>query len=107
METLGRKDDKNVLRWGGLAGMLGGILSILFIVILVALVPTAPTDPSALVARFPSVRFATIVGETVYLGAVILWAILLIALYRALREGKAPAIFGTGLGLIGIVALVA
>ena len=87
--------------------MLGGILSILFIVILVARVPTAPTDPSALVARFPSVRFATVVGETVYLGSVILWAILLIALYRALRESKTPANFGSGLGLIGIVALVA
>ena len=88
--------------------MLGGVLSLLFIVILVAVVPTAPTDPSALVARFPSVRLTTIVGETIYLGAVILWAILLIELYRSLCEGsRAPAVFGSGLGLIGIVSLVA
>ena len=107
METLGRKDDRNVLRWGGLAGILGGILSILFIVVLAALIPTAPTDPNAVVARFPSVRLATMVGETIYLGSVILWALLLLALYRALRGvSKVPAIFGSGLGLIGIVSLV-
>src|SRR2546427_185099 len=50
-------EDKSVLRWGGLAGMLGGIVFIFVPVILFGFVPPAPQgmfnqcDPSALILR--------------------------------------------------------
>src|SRR5438445_3461752 len=51
-------EDKSVLRWGGLAGMLGGIVFIFVPVILFGFVPPAPASPAELVARFPTVRAA-------------------------------------------------
>jgi len=99
-------DEKSVLRWGGLAGMLVPIFFILTAVILLALVPQEPADPEGLVMRFPEDRAAIAVGEGLYLVAVILLVTLFLALYRALRgTSVAPALFGSGLGLVGLAVL--
>ena len=58
-------EDKSVLRWGGLAGMLGGIVFIFVPVILFGFVPPAPASPAELVARFPTVRAAIAAGNFV------------------------------------------
>jgi len=101
-------NEKSVLRWGGLAGMLGAIFFILTAVTLLALVPPEPANPEGLVMRFPEDRAAIAVGESLYLVAVILWVTLFLALYRALRgTSVAPALFGSGLGLVGLVVLAA
>lgn len=97
-------DEKSVLRWGGLAGMLGGIMFIFTIVILLGFVPAAPATAEGVVMRFPDVRAAMTAGQIVYLVAVILWVMLFLALYRALRgSSPAPALFGTGLSFLGLV----
>jgi hypothetical protein len=102
------EEEKSVLRWGGLAGMLGGIIFILTAFILLGLVPLAPANPEGLVMRFPDVRAAVTVGESLDLVANILWVPLLLALYRALRGASlAPALFGSGLSLLGLVVLAA
>ena len=99
-------DEKSVLRWGGLAGMMVPIFFILTAVILLALVPQEPSDPEGLVMRFPEDRAAIAVGEGFYLVAVILLVTLFLALYRALRgTSVAPDLFGSGLGLVGLVVL--
>jgi hypothetical protein len=91
--------EKSVLRWGGLAGILGSIMSILFIAILVGFVQGVVT-----VTRFPDVRVADTVGEIIYLVAVVFLVPLFLALYRALRgSSPAPALFGAGLSLLGLV----
>ena len=96
--------EKSVLRWGGLAGILGGIMSILFIAILVVFVPPVPANLEEVVNRFPSVRAAITLGEIIYLVAVVFFVPLFLALYRALRASSlAPALFGTGLSLLGLV----
>ena len=41
-------DENNVLRWGGLAGMLGGIVTILMMVTLLMLVPDPTAGPEEL-----------------------------------------------------------
>jgi hypothetical protein len=100
-------DEKSVLRWGGLAGMLGGIAFILVMVTLIVLVQP-PTDPEEVVMRFPDSRAAIAVGQGLYLVAVIMWVTLFLALYRALRETSlAPALFGSVLALVGLVLLAA
>jgi hypothetical protein len=99
-------DEKSVLRWGGLAGMMVPIFFILTAVILLALVPSEPADPEGLVMMFPEDRAAIAVGEGLYLVAVILLVTLFLALYRALRgTSVAPALFGSGLGLLGLAVL--
>jgi hypothetical protein len=99
-------DEKSVLRWGGLAGMLGGIVFILMMVILLVLASDPNASPEELLMRFPDDRATTYLGESLYLVALILSVTLFLALYRALRgTSLAPALFGTGLAFLGFAVL--
>ena len=99
--------EKGVLRWGGLAGILGGIFFILGVVILASVGPP-PADPEGLVMRFPDVRAALTVGNSLYLVGVILSVPLFLALYTALRgTSLAAALFGSVLGILGLVVRAA
>ena len=96
--------EKRVLQWGGLAGVLGGTIFILVFVITGVFMGMEPVD----VMRFPDIRTVRIVGDGLYLVALILWVIHFLALYRALRETSlAPALFGSVLGILGLVVLAA
>lgn len=98
----------SVLRWGGLAGMLGGVVFILVPVVQFGFVPPTPTDPGAVVARFPSVETAITVGNNINLVANVLVLALFLALYRALR-GPSPmaSLLGAVLGVLGLTVLFA
>ena len=101
-------NEKSVLRWGGLAGMLGGIIFILMMVILLALASDPNASPEELLKGFPGHRAIIFLGESLYLLALILSVTLFLALYRALRETSlAPALFGTGLVFLGFAAFAA
>lgn len=94
--------EKSVLQWGGLAGVLGGILFILVFAIVGVFAGMEPVG----VMRYPDVRTALKVGDSLYLVVLILWVIHFLALYRALRETSlAPALFGSVLGILGLVVL--
>jgi hypothetical protein len=104
------EQEKRVLRWGGLAGMLGGILFILTWVV-VAVGPVGMEEPADLpgwVTRFPDIKAARIVENSLYLVGLILGVILFLALYRALRgTSLAPALFGSVVGILGLGVLMA
>ena len=104
------EQEKSVLRWGGLAGMLGGILFILSWVVVLA-GPVGIEDPADLagwVTRFPDIRAARIVENGLLLVALILGVALFLALYRALRgTSLAPALFGSVLGIVGLAVFMA
>ena len=94
--------EKSVLQWGGLAGILGSITLIVVFGIVGVFAGMGPVD----VMRFPDIRTALIVGDSLYLVVLILWVIHFLALYRALRETSlAPALFGSVLGILGLVVL--
>jgi hypothetical protein len=101
--------EESVLRWGGLAGILGGILLIVvFAIVGFGPVGMAPVEPAEEVMRFPEIRTARIVENGLYLAVLVLWVIHFLALYRALRgTSLAPALFGSALGILGLVMLVA
>jgi hypothetical protein len=104
------EQERSVLRWGGLAGMLGGLLFILTFVV-VAVGPVGMEEPADLagwVTRFPDIKAARIVENSLYLGGLILGVLLFLALHRALRETSlAPALFGSVLSILGLVVLAA
>jgi hypothetical protein len=90
--------------------MVGGIFFILtFVVVLAG--PVGIEEPASLeawVIRFPDIRAARIVENGIYLVALILGVPLFLALYRALqRTSLAPALFGSVLGILGLVVLMA
>jgi hypothetical protein len=102
------KEEKSVLRWGGLAGILGGILFILVFVIVIVFVGLDPVEPEGSVMRFPDVRAVRTVENGLYLVVLILWVTHFLALYRALRvTSLAPALFGSALGILGLAMLAA
>jgi hypothetical protein len=102
------EEEKSVLRWGGLAGILGGIIFILVFVIVIVFVGPDFVEPGGWVMRFPDIRAARTVENSLYLVTLILWVTHFLALYRALRgKSLAPALFGSVLGILGLVVLAA
>jgi hypothetical protein len=101
-------EEKSVLRWGGLAGILGGIVFVLVFVVVIAFVGPDPAEPEGRVMRFPDIRAARTVEDSLYLVVLILWVTHFLALYRALRgTSLAPALFGSVLGIVGLGVLAA
>ncbi|MFO7537524.1 MAG: hypothetical protein R6X32_05635 [Chloroflexota bacterium] len=100
--------EKGVLRWGGLAGILSGLIYILVFFIVGIFVGMLPVDPVMEVVRFPGIKTARIVENSLYLAVLILGIIHFLALYRSLRETSlAPALFGSALSILGLVVLAA
>jgi len=101
------EQEKRVLRWGGLSGMLGGFLFMLVWVVVGVFVGEDPDTLEGWVARFPEIQAARVVENLIYLVALILEVPLFLALYRALRRTSlAPALFGSAVGILGLVAMV-
>ena len=100
------EEEQSVLRWGGLAGILGAIIFIAVFVVVIAFVGADPAEPEGSVMRFPDIRAARTVEDSLYLVVLILWIAHFLALYRALRgTSLAPSLFGSVLGIVGLGVL--
>ena len=107
-------EDKSVLRWGGLAGLLAGVLFIVGFVIVLASTPASLLREPQTIADFeeevllyPEFGAARTAGFSLFLAAVILAMALFLVLYRALRKtSPASAFFGSILGILGLVMLL-
>jgi hypothetical protein len=105
-DSQGMDQEKSVLRWGGLAGLLGSLALIVAGIVSVSL----GTDYLELeeLFRFPEVRAARTVENSLYLLALLLMASHFLALHHVLHTShRAPALFGSGLGVIGMTLLAA
>ena len=101
-------EEKSVLRWGGLAGILGAIIFVLVFVVVIVFVGADPAKPEGELMRFPDIRAARTVEDSLYLVVLILWIAHFLALYRALRgTSLAPSLFGSVLGIVGLGVLAA
>lgn len=108
MNDLKMIEDRSVLRWGGLAGILGGIVLIVVFAIVAVFVGADALEPAGNVQRFPDIRAARTVENGLYLVALVLWLVHFLALYRALRASNlAAALFGSVLGIAGLGVLAA
>ncbi len=100
--------DQGVLRWGGLAGVLGGLLFVLVFVIVGVFVGADAAEPAGAIMRSPDIRSARTVENGLYLIVLILWCAHVVALGRALADSRrAPALFGSVLGIVGLTVLAA
>jgi hypothetical protein len=109
--------ERSVLRWGGLAGILGSLVFIFVPVILFGFVPQAPAgtfrmegggqvDPAALVMMFPDARAPIAVANFLNFVSAVLTLALVLALYQALRRTSlAPALLGSVLYVLGLGVL--
>ena len=100
------EQDKSVLRWGGLAGILGSIIMILVMVFVAVAIGEGPDDLKEVVARFPDIHILRVIENGVYLVGLLLEILLFLALFYALRKASlAPALFGSVLGIVGLVSM--
>ena len=98
------EQERSVLKWGGLGGMVGSIVFVIVFVIVGIFVGSDPNEPM----DFPGIRVARTFEDGLYLAVMILWIPFFLALYRALRQERlAPALFGSALGIVGLVLLAA
>jgi hypothetical protein len=98
------EQERSVLKWGGLAGMVGSLVLVIVFVIVGVVSGSPPNEPM----DFPGIRVARTFEDGLYLLVMVLWIPLFLALYRALRhERLAPALFGSALGIVGLVILAA
>lgn len=106
-KTTGVANERSLLRWGGLAGIVGAIVFLCSIIYQVAFVGTGTTAAGAgPVIRFPGLQTQIIVGQTLFLVGVLLFVPLFIALSLALRRSSlAPALFGGFLSFLGLAVL--
>lgn len=101
-------EERSVLRWGSLAGILGSIAFILVFVVVIVFAGMESVETEGEIMRFPDIRAARIVENGLYLVVLVLWVTHFLALYRALRgTGLAPALFGSVLGIVGLGVLAA
>ncbi len=95
-------EERSVLRWGGLAGMLGSVLMVATFVF-VGVFVTVETSAAYLIDKFPEIRAGRTVENSLFSAVVILWVLHFLALHRALRrESLAPALFGSVLSILGL-----
>jgi hypothetical protein len=98
--------ERSFLRWGGLAGVVGGALFIGVFVLVGVAVGADPAGPAGPISRFPEIRALRTVENGVYLVVLMLWVIHFLALYRVLRASRpAAATFGGGLAIVGTVVM--
>jgi hypothetical protein len=101
------EQEKSILRWGGLAGILGGIILILSMVVAVGFVPADPPTLTELVARFPDVQILRVAENVLYLLGLVSGLPLILALYFSLRKTSlAPALFGSTLSIVGLIGMI-
>lgn len=108
MDHLPSMEENPILRWGGLAGILGGVLFMLVFVVVGVFIGPDPAAPAEVVTRFPDIRAARTVEDGLYLVVMILWVTHFLALHHALRRANpAAALFGSVLSIVGLVLLAA
>ena len=100
--------ERSLLRWGGLAGLLGGALLLFVFIFVGAVIGPEPAGLEGPVSRFPEIAAARTFENTVYLVVMALLAIHVATLAYALRGASlAPALVGGVLGVAGTTVLAA
>ena len=99
--------DRQLIRWGGGAGLAGVVSMIGAVVVVVALGLPDASDPETL-TDFADIEPGRIAEHFFYLGALVLFALHVFVLHRVLRVAhEAAALFGTVMAGFGYVILAA
>ncbi|MGB7340687.1 MAG: hypothetical protein WBC91_17445 [Phototrophicaceae bacterium] len=102
------KQEQNLFKAGGLAGILGSIIFIVVFVIVGVFVGEDPVELEGWLTRFPDIRTARIFENSLYLLVLILWIPHALALFYALKsKSLAAALFGMSISIGGLLIMAA
>ena len=100
------EEEKGILRWGGLAGMLAGIFFLVIIPLFALFPPPSLPVTAEQLMRYPDIRAALTALFSLVIARDILIVALVLALYRAIRRTSlGSALFGSVLAVLGLVVL--
>ncbi len=104
---LRRTQDRQLTRWGGLAG-LGGFVLLLGSAIVVTVLGLPDASDVETLTDFADIESGRIAEHFLYLGALMLFALHVVVLYRLLRKSHlAAALFGAVVAAFGFVMMAA
>ena len=99
--------DRQLSRWGGMAGLAGGILLVGSAAVVGAMGLPDASDVETL-TDFADIEAGRIAEHFLYLGALMLFALHVLVLHRLLRKAHLPAaLFGTAVAEFGLVIMAA
>jgi len=98
---------RQLIRWGGMAGLTGAGLLASSVVVVVALGLPDASDPETL-ADFANIKSGRIAEHVLYLGALVFFALHVLVLHQLLTKAhRAGALFGAALAEFGLVMMAA
>ena len=99
--------DRQLVRWGGMAGVAGAILLIASAVVVTVLGLPDASDVETL-TDFADIESGRIAEHFLYLGALVMFALHVVVLHRMLRVAHhAAALFGAVIATFGLVIMAA
>ncbi len=99
--------DRQLIRWGGVAGLAGVVSLLGSVAVVVALGLPDASDVETL-TDFADIESGRIAEHFLYLGALMLFALHILVLHRLLRTAHpAAALFGTAVAEFGLVIMAA
>lgn len=99
--------EKSILKWGGMTGIIGGLALILSMIVAVGFVPAEPPTLAELVARFPDVLLLRVAENLFYLLGLVAGIPLVLSVFWSTRKTSlAPALFGSALAIVGLVSMI-
>ncbi len=107
LATLEKGPDRQLLRWGGIAGVAGAISMFGALAVVTFLELPDASDVRTL-KDYPDIAAGRIAEHFFYLGALVLFALHVLVLYRMLRPAHpAAALFGGATALMGFITMAA
>ncbi|MCP4180783.1 MAG: hypothetical protein GY756_23735 [bacterium] len=101
------EQEKNIKRWGGLCGIIGGILFLIVFAFVIIFILPEPSVLKDRVIRFPDIKNLRVIENLVYLTALLMIIPLITALYQTLKKLKpALALLGFVFIIIGLASMI-
>lgn len=107
LATVDKGADRQLLRWGGIAGVAGAICMFATLAVVTVLALPDASDVQTL-TDYPDIASGRMAEHLLYLGALVLFSLHVLVLYRMLRTAHpAAALFGAATAVMGFITMAA
>lgn len=107
LATVEKGADRQLLRWGGVAGVAGAVCMFATLAVVMVLGLPDASDVATL-TDYPDIAGGRMAEHLLYLGALVLFSLHVLVLHRMLRPAHpAAALFGAATTVIGLITMAA
>ncbi len=107
LATVEKGADRQLLQWGGIAGIAGALFMFGTLIVVTVLGLPDASEVETL-TDYPAIAGGRMAEHFLYLGALVLFALHVVVLYRMLRPAHpAAALFGAATAVMGLITMAA